>query len=321
MKLFYLSLLSFVFVASVALVLSVPNSSSRPEASKSPTAFPPLPVISKEVSFPIVSAQAALAIDMNSQVSLYEKRADSPYLPASTTKIITALVAMEYYPLNLPLKVPDVRVEGQKMGLLTGEEIEVEDLLYGLLVYSANDAAEVLAQNFPASPTGGPGGRDLFIVAMNLKAKELGLVHSRFSNPAGLDDGDGHVTTARDLIRVSEIAMKNPLFAKIVSTREKTVSSSNGRIVHKLKNINELLGSVDGVLGVKTGWTENARENLVTYIERDGHRVMIALLGSQDRFGETRELIDWIFLSYTWQEVKPPLTLRRILPSQLVNRQ
>ena len=315
-SLLFLNLLSFVFIASVALVLSTPKTNYNKETTNPPTAFAPLPVISKEATFPIISAQAALAIDMDSQVSLYEKRADSPFLPASTTKIVTALVAMEYYPLNLVVKVPEFSVEGpkvlsavegQKMGLIKGEEIEVEDLLYGLLVYSANDAAEVLALNFP-------GGRDLFIVAMNLKAKELGLAHSKFSNPAGLDDGDGHVTTAKDLIRVSEIAMKNPLFAKIVGTKEKTVTSTNGRIVHKLKNINELLGSIDGVKGVKTGWTENARENLVTYIERDGHKVMIALLGSQDRFGETRELIDWIFENYDWQEVKPPVTLRRILP-------
>ena len=306
-SLLFLSLLSFVFIASTALALSASESRYQPETSQNQKLLSPLPVISKDASFPIISAQAALAIDMDSQVSLYEKRADSPFLPASTTKIITALVAREYYPLNLVIKVPEVKIEGQKMGLIRGEEIEVEDLLYGLLVYSANDAAEVLALNFP-------GGRDLFIVAMNLKAKELGLAHSKFSNPAGLDDGDGHVTTAKDLIRVSEIAMKNPLFAKIVGTKEKTVTSTNGRIVHKLKNINELLGSIDGVKGVKTGWTENARENLVTYIERDGHKVMIALLGSQDRFGETRELIDWIFENYDWQEVKPPVTLRRILP-------
>ena len=306
-SLLFLSLLSFVFIASTALALSASDSRHQPETSQNQKLLSPLPVISKDASFPIISAQAALAIDMDSQVSLYEKRADSPFLPASTTKIVTALVAREYYPLNLVIKVPEVKVEGQKMGLIRGEEIEVEDLLYGLLVYSANDAAEVLALNFP-------GGRELFIVAMNLKAKELGLAHSKFSNPAGLDDGDGHVTTAKDLIRVSEIAMKDPLFAKIVGTKEKTVTSTNGRIVHRLRNINELLGEVEGVMGVKTGWTENARENLVTYLERDGRRVMIVLLGSQDRFGETRELIDWIFSNYRWQTVTPPLTLRNIRP-------
>lgn len=257
-----------------------------------------MPTISKTASFPIVSAQAALAIDLTSGVTLYEKNPDSPLLPASTTKIVTALVAREYYPLDLVLKVGDIKIEGQKMGLIKGEEITVESLLYGLLVYSANDAAEVLAQNFP-------GGRDLFIVAMNIKAKELNLDHSKFSNPTGLD-GNGHVSTARDLILVSEIAMEDPIFATIVGTKQKIVKSTNGKIVHNLKNINELLGSVDGVLGVKTGWTENARENLVTYLDRDGRQIMIALLGSQDRFGETKELIDWIFANYSWQEVSPP---------------
>jgi len=305
MRLLYISLLTFVFVASAALALT--GSFSLPpkkEASHSQKNFVPLPVISKSSTFPIVSAQAALVIDMDSQVTLYEKNPDSPLLPASTTKIVTALVAMEYYPNDLILKVGDVKVEGQKMGLIKGEEITAENLLYGLLVYSANDAAEVLAQNFP-------GGRDLFIAAMNIKAKELSLTHSKFYNPTGLD-GNGHVSTARDLIRVSEIAMRDPMFAKIVGTKQKVVKSTNGKIAHSLRNINELLGKVDGVLGVKTGWTENARENLITYLERDNKRIMIALLGSQDRFGETEELINWIFASYTWQEVSPPSTLRSI---------
>lgn len=298
MRLLYLSLLTFVVIASAALALTgVTGFSQRKEAAQEKN-FSPVPTISKTASFPIVSAQAALAIDLTSGVTLYEKNPDSPLLPASTTKIVTALVAREYYPLDLVLKVGDIKIEGQKMGLIKGEEITVESLLYGLLVYSANDAAEVLAQNFP-------GGRDLFIVAMNIKAKELNLDHSKFSNPTGLD-GNGHVSTARDLILVSEIAMEDPIFATIVGTKQKIVKSTNGKIVHNLKNINELLGSVDGVLGVKTGWTENARENLVTYLDRDGRQIMIALLGSQDRFGETKELIDWIFANYSWQEVSPP---------------
>jgi len=314
MKLLYLSLLTFVFVASAALALTGSfNLSPKEEVSHSQKNFVPLPVISKSSTFPIVSAQAALAIDMDSQVTLYEKNPDSPLLPASTTKIITALVAMEYYPSDLILKVGDVKVEGQKMGLIKGEEITAENLLYGLLVFSANDAAEVLAQNFP-------GGRDLFIAAMNIKAKELSLTHSKFYNPTGLD-GNGHVSTARDLIRVSEIAMRDPMFAKIVGTKQKVVKSTNGKIAHNLKNINELLGKVDGVLGVKTGWTENARENLVTYLERDNKRIMIALLGSQDRFGETEELINWIFANYTWQEVSPPSSLRSIGKLLQANRQ
>src|SRR5205085_9676867 len=135
-------------------------------------------------------------------------------------------------------------------------------LLYGLLVYSANDAAEVLAMEYP-------GGRDLFIQAMNLKAEELHLTQTHFNNPTGLDD-EGHYSTARDMTFLGEVAMRDPFFSLVVGTKEKVVQSEDGKIVHRLKNINELLGVVDGVKGVKTGWTENARENLVTYVERDG---------------------------------------------------
>ena len=237
-------------------------------------------------------------MDLESGISLYEKNSDGPLLPASTTKIVTALVTLDTYPLDQILKVGFTRVDGQKMGLRTGGEMRVEDLLYGLLVYSANDAAEVLAQNYPA-------GYNAFISAMNVKAAELSMINSYFDNPVGLDTSGQH-STAKDLVRVSEVAMRNPEFAKIVATKQITVHDASGRISYNLRNINQLLGSVPGVLGVKTGWTENARENLVTYMERDGHKIMIAVLGSQDRFGETRELIDWIFTNYEWQNVALP---------------
>ena len=190
-----------------------------------------------------------------------------------------------------------VKVEGQKMGLVSGEEIMFSDLLSGLLIYSANDAAEVLASNYP-------GGRELFIDLMNKKVKDLGLTNTHFGNPTGLDNGEQYTTT-RDLIVVSKYAMKNPVFAELVGTKEKVVKSIDGKYSHKLININKLLGNVDGVTGVKTGWTENARENLVTEVSRDGKKIMIVVLGSSDRFGETTELINWIYGNYTWEEVKP----------------
>ena len=299
MRFFHLVLVAFVFIVSCALALSSDGSSALSLGLSSPEKqMPSLPVLSETSAFPVISAQASVAVDLASGIILYEKNPDNPLLPASTTKIITALVALDSYPLQRVVKVGKVGVEGQKMGLVSGEEITVEDLLWGLLVYSANDAAEALAENYP-------GGRDAFIGAMNEKARELSLEHSVFSNPTGLD-GNGHTTTARDLIRVSEIAMTNPVFADMVSTKERVVRSADGRVVHNLRNINALLGKVDGVMGVKTGWTQNARENLVTYIERDGKKVMIALLGSQDRFGETQELIEWIFANYEWKKVSYP---------------
>lgn len=297
----YLLLLSLVFLGSSALALSR-TVEQLPVAKfeKEIKTFTPLPVLAGKATFPLISAQAALAVDLDSGVTLYEKDPDKPLLPASTTKIITALVAMDYYPENAVLEVKNVRVEGQKMGLKPKEKIGIQELLYGLLLYSANDAAEVLAQNFS-------GGREAFIDAMNAKARELHLETSFFTNPTGLDsNGDRVISTARDLIKASQVAMQNPRFAEIVKTSKITVKSYDGRISHQLFNINKLVGKVEGVLGVKTGWTESARENLVTYVERNGHRLMLVVLASQDRFGETKELIDWIFTNYSWQEVKTP---------------
>ena len=295
-------MLSFVFVASSALALSPFGTVVYQEISSavSKKEYPSVPVISKDATFPIFSAQGVLAVDLTSGVTLFEKDADKALLPASTTKIVTALVALNNFNKDDVIEIGNISIEGQKMGLKKGEKIKVSDLLYGLLVYSANDAAEALAQNYD-------GGRDAFVIAMNNIAKSLHLENTNFTNPSGLDGNGNHiVSTARDLIRVSTYAMKNSEFAKIVATKEITVKSADGKIAHKLTNVNELLGKVPGVLGVKTGWTENARENLVTYIERDNYKIMIAVLGSQDRFGETKELINWIFANYSWQEVKVP---------------
>lgn len=307
--LLYLSMLSFVFITGSALVLSSGNVSPSGDKVKGVLTakkdLPLLPVLKAEASFPLVSAQAALAVDWDSMVTLYEKNPNDPLLPASTTKIVTALVAMDYYPFEEILEVGRIKVDGQKMELKQGEKISVKNLLYGLLVYSANDAAEVLAANFCGEV--GSCGREAFIDAMNNKARQLNLENSFFANPTGLDgNGDKIASTAKDLVRISMVAMENPRFADIVKTKEITVQSVDGKISHKLYNINELVGQVDGVLGVKTGWTESARENLVTFIQRDGHRIIIALLGSQDRFGETKELINWIFDNYRWEEVKLP---------------
>ncbi|OGM81244.1 hypothetical protein A2393_03215 [Candidatus Woesebacteria bacterium RIFOXYB1_FULL_41_13] len=300
----------FVFISTTALSLnknlqnSVKSFPSQVFISKD---FPENPVLKSELStflesnvFPILSAQGAIAVDLNSGVNLYEKNPDATLLPASTTKIVTALVALDTYSLDQVLTVPyGINVDGQKMGLYIGEQMRVEDLLYGLLVYSANDAAMALAINFP-------GGYESFIAAMNEKATNLSMTNSHFENPVGLD-GANQRTTVKDLLRASEVAMKNPQFAKFVGTKYVSLTDAGGGKKYNLKNLNILLDEVPGVMGVKTGWTENARENLVTYIERDGKKIIVVILGSQDRFGETKELIDWIFASYEWQEVKVPM--------------
>ena len=295
----YFLMLFFVFISSASLAISknilTPPSAPLPAVAGASENLPPLPVIDNVSSFPIISAESALAVDIESNTVLFEKNPDVQLLPASTTKIITALVSLDAYPLDKVLEVPKdiIKVDGQKMGLTPREKIKVEDLLYGLLVYSANDAAETLAKNYSQ-------GREAFIKAMNVKVQDLSMENSHFANPVGFDEDDQH-STARDLVKAAEVAMRNPEFAKIVATRQVLVHDASGKISYNLKNINQLLGTVPGVMGVKTGWTENARENLVTYIERDGHKIMVVVLGSQDRFGETKELIDWIFTSYKWE--------------------
>ena len=296
-------MLAFIFIASTALVISgkitVPSQILKRLPAQPSKVFPPIPVLTDNSSFPTLSAEGVIATDLDSGITLYEKNSDLPLLPASTTKIVTALVSLDTYKLDQVLTVPQgINVDGQKMGLYPGEKMKFENILYGLLVYSANDAAEALAIDYP-------GGYDSFIAAMNVKAKDLSMVNSHFDNPVGLDT-DGQRSTAKDLIRASEVAMRDPEFAKIVGTKNIAITDESGKTSYNLQNVNELLGSVPGVMGVKTGWTEDARENLVTYIVRDNHHIMIALLGSQDRFGETKELIDWIFGSYKWQEVKYP---------------
>lgn len=302
MKLFYLSILALFVTSSFVIstteipkqinekILGVASSTNAYE-SKSPVL---LPVLNSD-KFPVLSSQGAIAVDLDSAVILYEKNPDTPLLPASTTKILTAIVAMDYYDLQTVLEVNSINVIGQKMKLVEGERMSVFNLIKGLLIYSANDAAEVLASNYP-------GGRVEFIKKMNEKAAQLQMNNSHFKNPTGLDQ-EGHVSTARDMVRLSEVALRNQTFQEIVATKEVIVKSVDEKFSHNLKNINELLGVVPGVMGVKTGWTEEARENLVSYVNRDGKKVLIAILGSQDRFGETRELIDWVYNNFTWKEV------------------
>ena len=137
----------------------------------------------------------------------------------------------------------------------------------------------------------------MFIAAMNIKAQNLGLKNSVFINPSGLDEY-GQTTTAEDLVRASFYAMQNPVFEKIVATKSYQIVNDNGEVKYNLYNINRLLGEVEGVRGIKTGKTDGAMENLITYVERGNTKVLIAVLGSSDRFNETKKLIDWIYSSY-----------------------
>lgn len=245
---------------------------------------------------PPLSAMGVVVQDLGSHATIFERQADKYMLPASTTKIMTALVAIDAWPdLNTVLTVKNEdRAIGQTIDLFRGEQLTVDSLLKGILIHSGNDAALALADNYP-------GGYSAFVTAMNAKARSLHLDNTTYKNPSGIEQY-GHVTTPRDLAILAGVAMSNPIIAEIVNTKFAVIKDVTGEITHPLETTNELLGVIDGLRGLKTGWTENAGECLVSYVERDGHPVIIVVLGSLDRFGETSKLVDWVYNHHAWQD-------------------
>ena len=202
-------------------------------------------------------------------------------------------MSLDQYKLDDVLTVNKSLEDGsQVMGLVTGERMTVENLLYGALIHSGNDAAFTLAENYP-------GGLPAFVSAMNRKAKELHLTESNFTNPAGFED-PAHKMTAHDLTLLALAALQNKIVMKMVAIPSITISDVTHTYFHKLTNVNQLLGKIPGVAGIKTGWTEEAGENLVTLVERGGRRLIIVVLHSKDRFGDTTNLISWVFSNFRW---------------------
>ncbi len=246
---------------------------------------------------PEITATGVVVLDMDSGVFLYKRNENTELSPASTTKLLTALIVLDNFNLDDVVTVKEMNIDGQSMGLVPGERMTVENLLYGTLIYSGNDAAWTLAEYYP-------GGEPKFVEAMNAKARELHLTHSTFTNPVGYDDPN-HKMTPVDLAFLGEAALNNKTIAKMVAIPEITISDVSHTYFHQLKNVNELLGKIPGVGGIKTGWTEGAGENLITMVERSGHKLIIVTLHSQDRFGDTSKLIDWIFGNYQWNLLNP----------------
>lgn len=245
---------------------------------------------------PQLTALSVLVIDLDSRAIIFQKNPNLRLSPASTTKMMTALVSLDYYHPQQVLKITSPFKVGRLMSLVEEEQITMENLLYGLLVQSGNDAAYALAQNYP-------GGLDAFVLTMNQKAQELNLDFTSFQNPAGIDALE-HLSTAHDLAILAGELLQKPLLAQMVATKEIKVTDITGKRNHSLTNVNQLLGQVVGMKGVKTGWTTDAGECLVALIERNNHRVLTVVLGSQDRFEESRQLIDWVFTHHQWQPIQ-----------------
>src|SRR3989338_816532 len=265
-----------------------------PEKSVLP-APPAIPINQTKNPPPLLSAAAVLVKDITSGVVLYSKNKNERLAPASSSKIMTALVSLNHYKLDDVLTVKTVITEGKTMGLVNSERMTAENVLYATLVDSANDAAYTLADNYP-------GGVENFVSEMNRVAKEMGLSNTHFQNPVGFDNTNQY-TTASELAQMALVGLRNPVFTKMVGTKEITVSDVNYQYFHDLKNVNELLGRIPGVSGVKTGFTEEGGEILVSEVKRNDHRVLIVILKSADRFTETQHLMNWIFDNFQWKDI------------------
>lgn len=233
-----------------------------------------------------VSASAAVLMDLDSGRVLYERSADTRMLIASTTKILTALVAIRDGNLSDTVKVSReaAYTEGSSMYLKEGEELTLETLLYGLLLCSGNDAAVAIAEHVGGSVKG-------FVKRMNETAAELGMEHSSFANPNGLDD-ENHYSTAYDMALLARAAMGNETLVRIASTRTVTVG---GRT---MTNHNKLLHYVDGCLGLKTGYTRAAGRTLVSCAERNGQRLIAVTLQDGNDWADHQSLYDYGFSAY-----------------------
>ena len=233
-----------------------------------------------------VSAQRAIVMDEIGNQVVYEKNADSRSLIASTTKIMTGLLVCENCNVLDTVRIPKeaVGIEGSSMYLREGEVLTIQELLYGMMLSSGNDAAVALA-------IACGGSVEHFADMMNEKARELGMTESHFENPNGLD-GKEHYSTARDLGILGLEAMKNPIFAKTVST--KTVQVGN----RYLRNHNKLLWRVPGADGVKTGYTRAAGRILVSSAQRGGRRVAAVTINDPNDWQDHSTLLENAFARY-----------------------
>lgn len=237
-------------------------------------------------------AEAAALIDVSSGRFLYTQNGDKRMRIASLTKIMTALVAIEKGRLSDQVKVSPNAFgeEGSSIYLKLGEDMSLEHLLYGLMLRSGNDAAVAIAEHVG-------GSLDGFVVLMNEKARELGMLHTHFMNPHGLDHAQ-HFSTADDMARLTAYALKNSVFQQIVKTTVKKVPDPGQSWDRVWNNKNKMLSIYEGADGVKTGYTKLAKRCLVSSATRQGHQLAVVTLNDSNDWADHSRLLDWGFQNY-----------------------
>ncbi len=282
---------------SVPTPVPTPDPSIRPVINKvmPPVAnHGPAPVRKPGVSDPNPSTNHVIVVDGESGTVLFQRNAGEPVAPASLTKIMTAIVAMERgNPSDhVAIKVDARQMAGDSlMGLQPGFDVTFKDLLYGLLLPSGDDAALAIADYIA-------GDEQKFVGLMNEKAQWLGLKDTHFADSHGLD-APGHYSSPADMVTMARYAMQYPEFRKIVRTKSYHIAESN--ISYTIFNVNPLLGQYPGLDGVKTGLTDNAGKALVATAVQNGHRIYVAYMRSKTgALGDGTMLLNWAFDSFTW---------------------
>ncbi|MBR0600208.1 D-alanyl-D-alanine carboxypeptidase family protein [Sinanaerobacter chloroacetimidivorans] len=250
------------------------------------------PALEKQVPEPpAVSAQNAIVIEADSGKVLYEKNADEKAYPASITKILTALLAIENGDLEKKVKVSQnaAGVEGSSIYLEKGEKIPLRDLVYGLMLRSGNDAAIAISEAIG-------GTTDNFVAMMNERAKEIGAVNTHFMNPNGLHH-DEHYTTARDMALISREAMKNEEFKTVARAKSWITDRGVGKYNY-FYNKNKVIYQYEGGTGIKIGYTKAAGRTLVASSERNGMELICVVLNAPDWFNDTYKLMDYVYNNY-----------------------
>ncbi len=241
-----------------------------------------------------LTSKSALVVDNKTGKVLFGLNEHLPLAPASTTKLMTALVSLNIYSLSDKLKVPEIctTIDSSRVGLLPGESYTVSNLLRSLLIVSAGDSACVLSM--------GKMSYNDFVTLMNTKVEELGLKDTHFSNPIGLDGANkDNYSTAYDLYSLARVATSNSFIAETVKTKEYLLPNSPKNTV-PFANTNKLLWEIPETIGVKTGTTAEAGEVLIYEYKKDEIDLMIVVLGSQDRFADTKTLLSWTLSKYSW---------------------
>jgi serine-type D-Ala-D-Ala carboxypeptidase (penicillin-binding protein 5/6) len=242
---------------------------------------------------PAVKARSAILIDLDTGKTLYQLDAHGRHAPASLTKVVTALVALDHLRLDqtvtVPVSINQLPWDSTRMGLRAGERLTVRELLYGLFLNSGNDAAVTLSE--AATP------RAAFMTLMNAKATALGMADTHFVNPIGLDD-PAHLTSAADLARAAtELMRRFPEVAAMAATPSLTLPANPTHHAYALYNLNELIRKYPGATGLKTGWTGRAGGCLIASATRDGRHLIVVLLASPRIFDEAATLLDYGFAS------------------------